>query len=97
MEDLIKTVTRSMISYLEDDNTGDVEINYLANKQVSVESDKIKKASSVKMKPFAPRVGFEPTTHRLTADCSAAELPRNVTLLKLFQPFQREDKYNRFR
>lgn len=25
----------------------------------------------------APRVGFEPTTNRLTADCSATELPRN--------------------
>src|SRR5699024_11928314 len=27
---------------------------------------------------MAPRVGFEPTTDRLTADCSATELPRNV-------------------
>ncbi len=26
---------------------------------------------------LAPRVGFEPTTYRLTAECSAAELPRN--------------------
>ena len=26
---------------------------------------------------LAPRVGFEPTTDRLTADCSATELPRN--------------------
>nr|NP_569678.1 hypothetical protein PsnuCp073 [Psilotum nudum]NP_569700.1 hypothetical protein PsnuCp095 [Psilotum nudum]BAB84267.1 hypothetical protein [Psilotum nudum]BAB84289.1 hypothetical protein [Psilotum nudum] len=24
----------------------------------------------------SPRIGFEPTTHRLTADCSTAELPR---------------------
>ena len=24
----------------------------------------------------APRVGFEPTTDRLTADCSTTELPR---------------------
>ena len=26
---------------------------------------------------MAPKVGFEPTTHRLTADCSTAELLRN--------------------
>lgn len=28
-------------------------------------------------KILAPRVGFEPTTLRLTAGCSAVELPRN--------------------
>lgn len=28
-------------------------------------------------KILAPRVGFEPTTYRLTAECSAVELPRN--------------------
>src|SRR5438093_4834500 len=28
---------------------------------------------------MAPRVGFEPTTLRLTAGCSAVELPRNET------------------
>ncbi len=27
----------------------------------------------------APRVGFEPTTNRLTVDRSTTELPRNVT------------------
>ena len=27
---------------------------------------------------LAPRVGFEPTTLRLTAGCSAVELPRNA-------------------
>ena len=26
---------------------------------------------------MAPRVGFEPTANRLTADCSTTELPRN--------------------
>ncbi len=26
---------------------------------------------------MAPKVGFEPTTHRLTADCSTTELLRN--------------------
>ena len=30
--------------------------------------------------PMAPRVGFEPTTLRLTAGCSAVELPRNIRL-----------------
>ena len=28
---------------------------------------------------MAPRVGFEPTTSRLTAGCSTTELPRNST------------------
>lgn len=27
---------------------------------------------------MAPRVGLEPTTNRLTADCSTVELPRNT-------------------
>jgi hypothetical protein len=27
--------------------------------------------------PMAPQVGFEPTTYRLTAGCSTAELLRN--------------------
>ena len=30
---------------------------------------------------MAPRVGFEPTTLRLTAGCSAVELPRNFGAL----------------
>ena len=30
-------------------------------------------------KAMAPGVGFEPTTDRLTVDCSTAELPRNNT------------------
>ena len=28
---------------------------------------------------MAPRVGFEPTTDRLTVDCSTTELPRNIS------------------
>ena len=28
---------------------------------------------------MAPRVGFEPTTNRLTAGCSTTELPRNIS------------------
>ena len=31
------------------------------------------------LKSLAPRVGFEPTTLRLTAECSTIELPRNNT------------------
>ena len=27
---------------------------------------------------MAPRVGFEPTTYRLTAECSTVELPWNI-------------------
>lgn len=34
------------------------------------------------MEYLAPRVGFEPTTDRLTADCSATELPRKMTINK---------------
>ena len=34
---------------------------------------------------MAPRVGFEPTTLRLTAGCSAVELPRNNSALSLAQ------------
>ena len=33
---------------------------------------------------MAPRVGFEPTTLRLTAGCSAVELPRNFGALSSF-------------
>ncbi len=29
-------------------------------------------------KNMAPRVGFEPTTNRLTVDCSTTELPGNM-------------------
>ena len=36
--------------------------------------DALDRPSVTKM---APRVGFEPTTNRLTAGCSTAELPRN--------------------
>ena len=32
----------------------------------------------------APRVGFEPTTSRLTVDCSTTELPGNSGSLTLF-------------
>jgi hypothetical protein len=30
---------------------------------------------------MAPRVGFEPTTRRLTVACSTTELPRNMPVL----------------
>ncbi len=36
-----------------------------------------KRAQPNSLKELAPRVGFEPTTSRLTAGCSTAELPRN--------------------
>lgn len=38
------------------------------------------KAGSIRF--MAPRVGFEPTTLRLTAECSAVELPRNNGALR---------------
>ena len=34
-----------------------------------------------KPKNFPPQVGLEPTTHRLTADCSTTELLKNLYLL----------------
>lgn len=36
-EDLMKTVIQSVISHVDDDNTGEVEINYLADKQIEAE------------------------------------------------------------
>lgn len=36
-EDLMKTVIQSVISHVDDDNTGDIEINYLADKQLEAE------------------------------------------------------------
>ena len=33
---------------------------------------------------MAPRVGLEPTTLRLTAECSAIELPRNISIILLY-------------
>ena len=39
-------------------------------------------------KKSAPRVGFEPTRFRLTAGCSAAELPRNTCAMKPTQSVQ---------
>ena len=40
---------------------------------------------------MAPRVGFEPTTLRLTAGCSAVELPRNLPIACVH--FERARKY----
>ena len=47
-------------------------------------------ASSAKIgkrRKVAPRVGFEPTTDRLTVDCSTAELPRNTPPKREGGPF----------
>ncbi len=35
---------------------------------------------------MAPRVGFEPTTLRLTAECSTVELPRNLYVAQIIEP-----------
>ena len=34
---------------------------------------------------MAPRVGFEPTTLRLTAECSTAELSRNTSYINIYK------------
>ncbi len=39
---------------------------------------------------MAPRVGFEPTTDRLTVDCSTAELPRNTPPTRTRRPLCRQ-------
>ena len=36
----------------------------------------------------APRVGFEPTTSRLTVDCSTTELPGNSGSLAMFEIYR---------
>ena len=41
---------------------------------------------------LAPAVGFEPTTNRLTADCSTAELSRNNML---WRPVPESNRYRR--
>lgn len=49
------------------------------------------------LRNMAPRVGFEPTTYRLTADCSAIELPRNIFLrLIAFMTDHSISKQNQF-
>ena len=40
---------------------------------------------------YAPRVGFEPTTYRLTADRSTIELPRNIKFY-LFAPLRQKTR-----
>ncbi len=48
--------------------------------QFSVQSDRLSAGGARKLlKRMAPQVGFEPTTLRLTAGCSAIELLRNVS------------------
>jgi hypothetical protein len=52
---------------------------------IKITLDRNKKTSPVRSQKrfkIAPRVGFEPTTDRLTADCSATELPRKVLIIK---------------
>ena len=44
---------------------------------LSLGSQEMQKPAEAGFEFLAPRVGFEPTTLRLTAGCSAVELPRN--------------------
>ena len=44
----------------------------------------IKKDALASYSIETPRVGLEPTTLRLTAECSAIELPRNVSIQLLY-------------
>jgi hypothetical protein len=49
----------------------------------------------VKLFLNAPRVGLEPTTLKLTASCSAIELPGNIKFLitELYQPILKNSRY----
>src|SRR5690606_15619729 len=46
----------------------------------------------LKGRKLAPRVGFEPTTGRLTVDCSTAELPRSNPPRRTRRPLCRRPK-----
>ena len=60
------------------DNCGIIEMNSAQNtKRTRFEHLCPRRVRTIKM---APRVGFEPTTLRLTAGCSAVELPRNLPI-----------------
>ena len=60
------------------DNCGIIEMNSTQNtKRTRFEHLRPRRVRTIKM---APRVGFEPTTLRLTAGCSAVELPRNLPI-----------------
>ena len=60
------------------DNCGIMEMNSTQNtKRTRFENLRPRRVRIIKM---APRVGFEPTTLRLTAGCSAVELPRNLPI-----------------
>ena len=66
------------------DSLGEASSNtpYVAHDRLGenvAELSKIQKELACASPKFwmAPRVGFEPTTYRLTAECSAVELPRN--------------------
>ena len=60
------------------DSYGIMEMNSAQNtKRTRFEHLYPPRVRTIKM---APRVGFEPTTLRLTAGCSAVELPRNLPI-----------------
>ena len=45
-------------------------------------------------KKVAPRKGFEPSTYRLTAECSTVELSRNIDLATTYPPTQLPVQYS---
>ena len=53
-------------------------LNAVPQKRLKTTKNPFKKKRVFRL--LAPRVGFEPTTNRLTADCSTAELSRNNPL-----------------
>jgi hypothetical protein len=61
----------------------DKKLKELKDKQydINIQLDEHTKADEsyyITASTVAPRVGIEPTTNRLTGDCSTAELPGNV-------------------
>ena len=66
--------------------------SYLYMKAVDTAFDKKKRLTTVSLS--APQVGLEPTTLRLTAECSAIELLRNISIL--FALSRERDYYTTF-
>ncbi len=54
-----------------------------SSRKNTIKQKKTVPADWLEDRPYAPRVGFEPTTCRLTAGCSTIELPRKVAGTRL--------------
>ena len=94
-QDMMRALIRNVETKVAKAKTGNkgiggLRIDYVCDHHLISEWED-KKLGSKKMRTLkrskfahrlrlAPRVGFEPTTDRLTADCSATELPRIISI-----------------